>query len=72
MTFSTFARGGGISDTAKNIAPAASTTKTQTSRTRDNLDIERIEPRRKPDGNRYLPDAGDNDRDPYYNFVGNG
>ena len=71
MTFSTFARGGGISETAKNTAPAASASTTQTSKTRDNLYIERIEPRTKPDGYGHIPDAGDNEQNPYYNSVGN-
>ncbi len=71
MTFSTFAEGGGISETAKNIAPATSASKTQTSRTRDNLNIERIEPRIGPEENRQAPDTGDNRSDPYYNSIGN-
>ena len=60
-----------MSDTTKIAATAAIASATQTSRTRDNLCIERLEPRRRPSGKRFAADADDNERDPYYNFFSN-
>ena len=60
-----------MSETAKNTAPAAIASTTQTSRTRDSLYIELLEPRKEPDGDRFVPHAGDKDCDPYYSFASN-